>query len=142
LENVCGFAETRATIVQRGIHKTLIALLDAPSTPLVIRKSLAAALVSLSEEGLTYFYSGILNIHSLLAYSESNVPALAAAGAIGVLHKTQQHDKLHRQRTDVALQEMCTSLVSKPGAVLLTDSQLVSVLFSYSAIVLGSGQSF
>ena len=51
MENVFMLAEVRAEAVQRGYHVRLQRLLDAPTTPKIVQKFIASALVQLLEEG-------------------------------------------------------------------------------------------
>jgi hypothetical protein len=53
MENIFMLAEVRAEAVQRGYHVRLQRLLDAPSTPKIVQKFIASALVQLLEEGAT-----------------------------------------------------------------------------------------
>ena len=51
MENIFMLAEVRSEAVQRGYHVRLQRLLDAPTTPKIVQKFIASALVQLLEEG-------------------------------------------------------------------------------------------
>ncbi len=91
LEYIALAESAPADFVARGLHIELIRTMAAPSTSLVVKKSIATTL-------------------SLLAASDDALAALARAHLVSALHEEQEISMLKRQRVQHALERFCARL--------------------------------